>query len=200
MAATGAASNLPAPHALEEETLPGNPGQRSRPSCSHPWRGAPRHAYVAMSGDPCLSPPRLWGCRCRKATTFLPCCFIPQLSCRHGMQPRRRGFPKSMAATHTLVAQCAPRLPRPEPDRIESHAQGEKGRSEEQPWEEGQRLSRQPLEHSDSWFSSQACTIHMCTCSIADDVPYTTQECDFVHVRPSVWWKACSYEWRWRGA
>src|SRR5262245_56859618 len=81
-----------------------------------------------------------------KATTFLPCCLIiARLSRRHGMRPLRRGFPTCMAATHTRVARCAPRLPRPEPDSREATAQGEMGRTEEQPWQEGQRIYQQHL-------------------------------------------------------
>ena len=84
-----------------------------------------------------------------KATTFLPCCLIiPRLSRRHGMRPLRRGFPKSMAATHSRVARCAPRLPRPEPDSRDANAQGEKGRAEALPWEEEQRFYQQPLENA----------------------------------------------------
>jgi hypothetical protein len=143
----GSLSHLLALHAPEEEIFLGDPGQRSRPPCSHTWRVAPRHAYVYMHGDPFLLPPRLWACLRMKATTFLPCCLIiPRLSKRHGMRPLRRGLPKSMAATHTLVARCAPRLPRPEPDSREANTQGEIDQAEEQPWEEGQRMYQQHLE------------------------------------------------------
>ena len=93
---------------------------------------------------PFLSPLRLWACRRRNATTFLPRCLsIPRLSNRYGMRPLCRGVTTSMAATHTLVAQCALLLPTPAPDGRRVNAQGERARAEAQPWEEGQCLYRQ---------------------------------------------------------
>jgi hypothetical protein len=63
------------------------------------------------------------------------------------MRPLRRGSLKSIAVTAHAFGSCgAPRLPRPKPDSREANAQGEMGRAEVQPWEEGQRIYRQPLE------------------------------------------------------
>jgi hypothetical protein len=101
--------------------LPGDPDQRSRPPCSHTWRVAPRHAYVYMRGDPCLSPLDYGHASVGKPQRF---CRAVSSSLdypnRRGMRPLRRGFPKSMAATHTLVAWCASRLPSPKPNSREA--------------------------------------------------------------------------------
>jgi hypothetical protein len=147
-AATGAASHLPAPHAQEEETLPGDPGQRSQPPGSHTCLFAQRHGYLDMGGDPFLSTPRLWTCLRMTATTFLPCCLIiPRISSRHGIRPLRRGCSKSIAATaHAFNSCCVPRLSLPELDCREADALVEMGHAGGQPWEEGQRIYRQPLE------------------------------------------------------